>query len=674
LALAADVEHWLADEPVSAYRDPLTVRLTRWGRRHQQLVTGGTALLLTAVAALAVGLLVVERERARTAAARAQAEANFQLAKDAVDRYLNAITEDPRLKMQDFFELRKKLLETALPFYEKFAQARAGDPEQEVARGRAYFRLAFVREQMGETGAALADYEQARAIFAHLAVECPTVPAYRQELATTHNNLGILLATWGGQAEAEVAYRQALTLQDKLAADFPSISQYRHELARSQNNLGNLLKNLGKWPEAEVAYRQALTLQEKLGAEFPTVPAYRQALALSHNNLGLLLEALGKRSEAKAAYRQALNLFAQLTADFPSVPQYRHELARSHNNLGVLLTHLGEQVEAVAQFRQALALGQKQVADFPTVPEYRQELARSQNNLGLLLRLTGRLPEAEAQSRQALALQARLAADFPAVPEYRQELARSYGNLGNRLMHLGKWPDAEAAHRQALALQNKLATDFPAVPAYAVELAGSYCNLGSLVRERGEAAASLDWYGKGLATLQPVLAKEPQLVTARLFLRNVYSGRAQALAQLGRDAEAAADWEQARALNDEKLRDEAFRLGRAYALVRAGQPAAATVAVEDLLKPANTGSGTLYAAARVYALAAAQVTKQAAPHTSSLHAEQYARRAVALLRQAVQKGYKNIGHLKKDTDLDSLRRRADFQQLLADLEAKPPSK
>jgi serine/threonine protein kinase len=33
--VATDVTRWLADEPVSAYRDPFTVRLGRWERRHQ---------------------------------------------------------------------------------------------------------------------------------------------------------------------------------------------------------------------------------------------------------------------------------------------------------------------------------------------------------------------------------------------------------------------------------------------------------------------------------------------------------------------------------------------------------------------------------------------------------------------------------------------------------------
>src|SRR5262249_27999467 len=51
-ALADEIEHWLADEPVTVYREPLATRLTRWGRRHRTAAVGIGALLVTAVAAL----------------------------------------------------------------------------------------------------------------------------------------------------------------------------------------------------------------------------------------------------------------------------------------------------------------------------------------------------------------------------------------------------------------------------------------------------------------------------------------------------------------------------------------------------------------------------------------------------------------------------------------------
>jgi hypothetical protein len=44
--------------------------------------------------------------------------------------------------------------------------------------------------------------------------------------------------------------------------------------------------------------------------------------------------------------------------------------------------------------------------------------------------------------------------------------------------------------------------------------------------------------------------------------------------------------------------------------------------------------------------------------------------AMKLLREAVNKGYKDVAHLKKDADLDPLRSRDDFQKLIAEQEGK----
>src|SRR5207244_3938245 len=87
-ALADDVEHWLADEPVSAYWEPWPARAARWARHHRTLVAGSAVLLVTAVAALALTTVLVAREQARTAAQRRLAEANFQTALRAVDDML----------------------------------------------------------------------------------------------------------------------------------------------------------------------------------------------------------------------------------------------------------------------------------------------------------------------------------------------------------------------------------------------------------------------------------------------------------------------------------------------------------------------------------------------------------------------------------------------------------
>jgi serine/threonine-protein kinase len=74
LELAADVERWLADEPVAAWREPWAVRTRRWMRRHRPLVSTAVGVLIVALAAATLGLVLVSDARDREAAARKVAE------------------------------------------------------------------------------------------------------------------------------------------------------------------------------------------------------------------------------------------------------------------------------------------------------------------------------------------------------------------------------------------------------------------------------------------------------------------------------------------------------------------------------------------------------------------------------------------------------------------------
>ena len=71
--LAQEIERWLADEPVACYREPAPARLARWGRRHKPVVAGAAALLLTAVAALSAGIVLVGHEQRKTETQRREA-------------------------------------------------------------------------------------------------------------------------------------------------------------------------------------------------------------------------------------------------------------------------------------------------------------------------------------------------------------------------------------------------------------------------------------------------------------------------------------------------------------------------------------------------------------------------------------------------------------------------
>ena len=66
----------------------------------------------------------------------------------------------------------------------------------------------------------------------------------------------------------------------------------------------------------------------------------------------------------------------------------------------------------------------------------------------------------------------------------------------------------------------------------------------------------------------------------------------------------------------------------------------------------------------------------AAVNDSAALADRYAGRAVVVLRQAFAQGWTDVAHMLKDSDLDPLRRRADYAALLwdlADAPAPPPA-
>jgi serine/threonine-protein kinase len=175
--------------------------------------------------------------------------------------------------------------------------------------------------------------------------------AARPRAAAAHNELGVLLADQGQEAEAEAEqeYREAL----RITPDFP----WAH------NNLGLLLMRQGLAAKAEEKYRQKLA---------EAVKEFHEALRLNpdypeaHYNLGLLLAITGPLAEAEKEFREAL----RLKPDFPE----------AHNNLGNLLSRQGRAAEAEAEYREALRL--------------KHDYADAHDSLGFLLRDQGRFGEA----------------------------------------------------------------------------------------------------------------------------------------------------------------------------------------------------------------------------------------------------------------------------------------
>jgi tRNA A-37 threonylcarbamoyl transferase component Bud32 len=132
-------------------------------------------------------------------------------------------------------------------------------------------------------------------------------------------------------------------------------------------------------------------------------------------------------------------------------------------------------------------------------------------------------------------------------------------------------------------------------------------------------------------------------------------------------------FEQARVGQDPNFHRRAAHADLNRALVGVGKHADAARAAQEYAREFPDQPTVPYDAARFIArcvpLAERDPKLSAAERQKA--AEEYGRLAVQQLRVAIQAGYRDLRHIKKDSDLDPLRGRQDFRDLLAELGAGP---
>ena len=184
-ALADDIERWLADEPVSAYREPARARAARWGRRHRTWVAAMAVLLVTSTIGLAASTVLIRAEKLRTERQKARTEQSFRENRAAIREFL-AIADSE--KSPESQPLRKKILLAAKGHYEKFLEDHSGDPDIQSELASTHFQIAEILLAtglgvVGETGdEARRNNVQASSIYETLARRHPDVTKYREYL------------------------------------------------------------------------------------------------------------------------------------------------------------------------------------------------------------------------------------------------------------------------------------------------------------------------------------------------------------------------------------------------------------------------------------------------------------------------------------------------------------
>jgi tetratricopeptide (TPR) repeat protein len=643
--LAEDLARFRLDQPIVARPVGRLERAWKWARRRP----AAAALLgvsLGAVLAVAT-LTAVYTTRLQTAledkeAERQRAEENLASAGDAVNRYLAAVTDDPQLLDHDHRRLRQRLLEHALPFYQKLAAQPASGPRLLGDRGNAHGKLGRIAEELGRLPEAHQHYGKAIVNFEELSNASPEGTKHQFALAGSLSNLGIVCVKTGRSAEADDALQRALTLFARLATEHPGSVEHALQVAKSRDNLGALYRestDATSLAKAETSYRQALDQLEQLAAQAPEDATVLEQWARTLDNLGRLYEFhfRGRFAAVGPLYDQAAQLREKLLRLDPLQSKYLPELASSQENLGRVYQKSGKFSEAETAFRKAAQHREAMIERHPSVDLFRHQLAHTREHLGRLFYLTDRMTEADATLRQALASE--------------EELARRH----------------------------------PDYPLYVGFAASIRTLLGEVAKEQGNHAFALECFDAAIPALERLRTADEKSSIARQGLHSACWGRAEILAQLGRHQEAVQDWDRVLALDAGMMRPT-FLIERGASLARIGAHARALNDVTEALRLGESQKGRyrglqLFQSARVLALAAISAQGDAGLPMAERERLQnhYAAQAMEFLRKP-----ETVAFLKKDAacrkqlvsdeGFSSLRSSEEFKKLNAEVEGMPTPK
>ena len=549
--MADDIEHWLADEPVSAMSDTMTDRAFRWVRRNRNWAsTAAVAVVaLTAVSLVAAVLVNGARRTAEDARdiARQLAADNKQLAideraakEDAVG-FLQSARQAVEMWVTDGSEAlkyypgsqrkRELFLRRTADELKRFADYQQDDPQLRLEQARALQALGTVQRMLGQSEEAEQSYHTADSIFSDQADNAEA----KLGQANVQLQLGLLFAELAKLDDADAAYGAALDMLRALAKESPGTVEYESTIAASLLNRAALMIDQGEIGDATSVISDSVGQYEKVVQDNPGEPRFKLALAkaqmilarihinadqldraagpleYAHGVLEALhagdrgnfdyLEALatadfesarvhgrsGNFDQQLTSFRQAADRFSTLNSVRPQWRPYLEKRGSSQIELGRLLHRLGETAEAETQLRNAVLVYDGLVVEYG-LPAHEEHKAACMDAVARVFSDRGKISDAATVLTTTISILTNLVNRHPDVPRYRERLAISEGHLGEVLHQASQLDAAQERLNTAVKDLQELALEAPEIPRYRSEMANAQQHLAAVELDRGNTA------------------------------------------------------------------------------------------------------------------------------------------------------------------------------------------
>jgi eukaryotic-like serine/threonine-protein kinase len=438
-----DIHRHLAGLPVSAQKDTLSYRTSKFVQRNKIAAAAAALIVLVLLGGIAATAWEARRARAESAKAQQRFMQVRKLAHSVLFDYHDEVAALPGAT-----KVRERMVKDALEYLDNLSQEAGGDTSLMRELAAAYEKVAAVQggnaasargtvlstSNLGNTPGAIASLAKAVAIRERLAALEPNNPETRNELGFSYGFLAEDYLLTGPPEKTAEYGRKTITVLEMSRVVEPGNEDVQYRLLVGYlavaKALGNpAVANLGDTKGALEYINKAQGIAEKLAADHPTNLAYQQALGGLYNADASILGSIGKQSEQLAANQRAMAVDQALVKQNASNTLYQSELAIQLGNLGGTMLRMGDNNGALENFKQAQEIYDSLVAADPNDAGTRRNSAVGYRNLGTARAATGDRSGAPINFRKALQIFAELVAGDPKNPDLRRQWATSYLSL-----------------------------------------------------------------------------------------------------------------------------------------------------------------------------------------------------------------------------------------------------
>ncbi len=344
----------------------------------------------------------------------------------------------------------------------------------------------------------------------------------------------------------------------------------------------------------------------------------------------MYLDSSGQNDAALAVYGRARDLVEELFRTNPSNARIAHEVPRTLGNFAIALERAGRDNEALAAHNRARELLGVIGEANPSLLSVTRDRAWIDGMSAEILTRAARDAEALPLLERARKARETLVKAGTSLVRDQTQLIRMHKQIAAIHARAGRKLQALASREPAVAIATKLANAGLDDLGIQSELTGAYLDIADLLNTTGTPSEALSWHDKVMAIHRRLAQAE--LSRWRYNLANSLRLRGITLHQCGRPADAVSDFREAIKLLE-------------------GAPGPTAVDIYDLACCESLLSG---------------IASEAGSGLTAADGEAEAVKAIDCLRWAFAAGWKQLDHMRVDTDLDPIRSRRDYQMLILD--------